>query len=1004
MQNNVQQIRHNTDVFCNIFLNTPRVMERLETLTKEQALSRFKKELAIEILLCITSQNMPVLATRLEPQLELTTEELCEEFYQRVGVELEDFVGLEGNQFLRSSHIFYLAKVYARRFEPIGEIAISELVRSKLRRHLRIHIDKYREMLLIQAWKLIEIYGPPNACCKNTGNSALHFLVGTPGEGTASLVRLLFKAGGQNLALKLNNKGENILHIIAGSMRAEERSNGDFVFRNQKPFEEQDWDAKERKAVLDVLTQELSSDDLFLLARDQEKLGDAPLHKWALAVSTRSKYFNESFFGGEREIGLWLIRFGAQLRLANYRGHVPLHYAFNTEVFEFLVKHYGVCHVRNDQDETPLMFMIKTIIKEALSEDIERYPELTAQCLQTKSQESVNVKRLTDVLELVEKSHVSEKIKNTIAMPDIHGNSILYIIVSSISIASYELYERTTEQKDVINQFRKDLVSLLEKVIPIHYSTGRQRDEQNPLHTLLDIRLDLDDFFKCDDDTVLNSLDILLQQGVEVNGEDEDGQTPLDMAYEQYHSQPSLYSKIIKKLVQHGAQQSAQSCERKIKSGCPKIHLKKATKLAKTKNTKSCVRIVGQYRYFNSEPIGSGAFSSVYVAIKDEHQDDQSGTILCSVFALKRIEKAKVNPKEVKNEVKTLMTLSDGCKNIIKYHDSLQDENFIYLCVDLLDGDLEMFVNSNVLQSNGQEQLMKGAASIINGLEYLHEKSFIHRDLKPGNILYTTEPVLNFKIADFGLTKNMAGSTLSTVMSTIGGSVAMAPGTRCWKAPELVSMKSREHTKQSDIFSLGLVLHYLLTLGKHPFAIGNEEPAYVIERRIVDSEIQFGRGLDREARSFLQQVLNQNPSKRPPAQCMHQHPFLWNDGKKTEFLKAVGAQPEAVNPSKDSKLEWALQETAFGKHLQTFPWNRCVPELLRNSKRKKYKKNKVIDLLRFIRNVYAHLDERSEEEQRQLDENIFLRAFPSLVLDVFVVVQQLNYEKRINIRRVLEMK
>ena len=945
-------------------------MERRRTLSKKQALEEFKKELAIEIFLCIARQYTPAYVTR----VQLTTEELCEEFLERVGVNLKDFIRL--------------SKRGRTKF-------VEEILGCTLNRNPRIGVDNYREMLLIEACKLIECNGLLNARCENTGNSAFHFLVGTPCESTVNLVRLLFEAAGEKLALTLNKKGQNILHIIAGNMRAEKKSNGDIEFGNRKQFREEDWTAKERKAVLDVLSEKLSSDDLFLLARDQDESGDAPMHEWALSASTRNSDEDE------REIGKWLIRFGAQLRLANNGGHVPLHYAFNTEVFEFLVEHCDVCHVRNDQDETPLMFMIKTIINNALPKDIDEYiyPELTVQPLQAKSRKPINVNTLTHVLELVDDAYCdfSDTVRDTISIPDLHGDSILHIILSSINLASYELFGRTAEQIDDINEFRNELVSLLGKVIQVHYNTGRQLDEQNPLHTLLDIPLHL----KCDDNTVLNSLDILLDhERVEVNGENEDGQTPLDIAYQQYHSQPLLYRKIIKKLVQYGARQSAQSCEREIKSSCPKIHLKKATELAKTKSTQNGVRIVGQYRYFNSEPIGSGAFSSVYVAIKDDHRNKRSGTILCSVFALKRIEKAKVNPKKVTNEVKTLMALSHSCENIITYYDYVEDEDFQYLCVDLLDGDLEMFVNSMAFK----EQLMKGVACIINGLEYLHEKSFIHRDLKPGNILYTTEPVLNFKIADFGLTKNMAGSTLSTVMSTIGGNVAMAPGTRCWMAPELISMKSREHTEQSDIFSLGLVLHFLLTLGKHPFAIRNEEPAHVIERRIVDSEIQFGRGLDREAISFLQQVLNQNPSKRLPAQYMHQHPFLWNDGKKTEFLKAVGAQSEAANPSKDPNLEQALQATAFGKHLKTFPWNLRVPELLRNSKRKKYKKNKVIDLLRFIRNVYAHLDERSEEEQRQLDENIFLRAFPSLVLDVFGVVQQLNYEKRISIRQVLEMK
>ena len=248
--------------------------------------------------------------------------------------------------------------------------------------------------------------------------------------------------------------------------------------------------------------------------------------------------------------------------------------------------------------------------------------------------------------------------------------------------------------------------------------------------------------------------------------------------------------------------------------------------------------------------------------------------------------------------------------------------------------------------------------------------------------------------------------------SATGSGVAMAPGTRCWMAPELISMKSNEHTQQSDIFSLGLVLHYLLTMGKHPFVTGSEEPAHVIERRMVDSQIRLNRDLDPEARSFLQQLLNQDPSKRPPAKYLRQHPFLWSERKKIEFLKAVGEQPEVVQPSKypTSALEQPLQATTTGKQLSlpnSVPWNRHFPELFEHmrkpNRKKRYRTTKVIDFLRFIRNAYSHREERSSQDQRKLDGNVFLRKYPSLVLDVFNVVQQLGYEQhRSSIRQALE--
>ncbi len=100
--------------------------------------------------------------------------------------------------------------------------------------------------------------------------------------------------------------------------------------------------------------------------------------------------------------------------------------------------------------------------------------------------------------------------------------------------------------------------------------------------------------------------------------------------------------------------------------------------------------------------------------------------------------------------------------------------------------------------------------------------------------------------------------------------------------------------------------------------------------------------------------------------------------------------------------------TTTGMKIRSISWDRAIKslfeEMINSWKQKDYRTDKVIDLIRFIRNAYAHKQERSLKFQKALDKNIFLRKYPTLVLDVFFVVRQLELEDRSNIQQALSLK
>ncbi|CAB3999419.1 serine threonine- kinase endoribonuclease IRE1-like [Paramuricea clavata] len=921
-------------------------------------------------------------------------------------------------------------------------------------------VAAYREEFLILSCKMIGPHYFANLggyCQDNKGNTPLHFVAALPGHYlqnvsqfsvTLPLVKNLLRIGINPLTL--NCTSQNFLHTITCAFEEEEETFyvGDdeeypsFVYASE-PFSHYFTNGnatyfhqyvRERIAVIDLLSTELTPEQQTLLVNAQDCWGNTVMHEWAKIISMLCVDDYDPF--DRKNILEKLVNeLGAGLRLQNDKEEVALHHAFHPTIFRTLLEIKGwmnkpLCRTRNSHDETTVFSMLKRLVGFAFV-GTSVFKELSDLCfLGIKHNESVTVsieKAITMLQEFTYLVAKKQEVRKTLWISDEKGNCIVDIILIAIRLGSYHL-EQSTVVLDYI-ELRKCLVELLSQILQHGNANDmKQRNSkgQSALHVLLDMG-EGNINTVINDDHILQSVEILLKHNADVNAVDSEGRTPLDVSYKYYDRRPSLYMKCAELLIHHevhvvppginasspatsrlsqsssvqpsllqGITSLSLNERRKLRGSCPKSHLNNANRLI---DINSEVTVVGRYRYSSQDPIGSGAFSSIFVAVKDENEDNKSGTINCRAYALKRMEKAKMNANEFRREISTLLSISGQCENIIKYYESVEDDFFHYLSLDLMDGDMHEFVRNDYANKVLKDPVLRVQVTkeIINGLAFVHEQKFIHRDLKLGNILYTTDPALHFKIADFGLTKNM--STSSKMISSRGSGVAMAPGTRCWMAPELISMESREHTLQSDIFSLGLVLHYLLTLGKHPFnATESEEPAHVIEQRIVQTQVTLA--FYPEAASFFQMLLSKDPLKRPPVNVLHQHPFFWNERKKIEFLTAVGNQPEAASPTKhpNSQLEQRLQVTNIGRKVQPVQggsaWNLVnlqMDALFAESRRQKYRTDKVIDLLRFIRNAYAHKQERSPVAQGYLDRNIFLQTYPSLVLDVFSVVQDLGF-------------
>ncbi|GHO73923.1 hypothetical protein KSD_16940 [Ktedonobacter sp. SOSP1-85] len=110
------------------------------------------------------------------------------------------------------------------------------------------------------------------------------------------------------------------------------------------------------------------------------------------------------------------------------------------------------------------------------------------------------------------------------------------------------------------------------------------------------------------------------------------------------------------------------------------------------------------------------------------------------------------------------------------------------------------------------EQALLFIHQILNALEYAHQQGLIHRDIKPGNILFKNEETL--MLSDFGLVKIVEHTNNKPLTQDVTRTDSFAiKGTPDYMAPEQIQSRP---DKTSDIYSLGIVLYEILT-GQRPF-------------------------------------------------------------------------------------------------------------------------------------------------------------------------------------------
>ncbi|XP_030864854.1 serine/threonine-protein kinase Nek11 isoform X5 [Gorilla gorilla gorilla] len=363
-------------------------------------------------------------------------------------------------------------------------------------------------------------------------------------------------------------------------------------------------------------------------------------------------------------------------------------------------------------------------------------------------------------------------------------------------------------------------------------------------------------------------------------------------------------------------------------------------------------------RYVLQQKLGSGSFGTVYLVSDKKAKRGEE------LKVLKEISVGELNPNETVQanlEAQLLSKLDHPA--IVKFHASFMEQDNFCIITEYCEGrDLDDKIQEYKQAGKifPENQIIEWFIQLLLGVDYMHERRILHRDLKSKNIFLKNNLL---KIGDFGVSRLLMGSCdLATTLT----------GTPHYMSPE--ALKHQGYDTKSDIWSLACILYEMCCMN-HAFAGSN---FLSIVLKIVEGDTpSLPERYPKELNAIMESMLNKNPSLRPSAIEILKIPYI---DEQLQNLMCRYSEMTLEDKNLDCQKEAAHIINAMQKriHLQTL---RALSEVQKMTPRERMRLRKLQAADEKARKLKKIVEEKYEENSKRMQE-LRSRNFQQLSVDV----------------------